>query len=95
MYIYRLLKNICNIYNQVWNYFSKFYISSIYIYIYIYIYTIIFIFIFNDCKFLTYKIWLAQAAGTVEYTDCISAKEQDSPNECPGMTLNNLTVKLQ
>ena len=30
---------------------------------------------------LTYA---AQSAGAVEYTDCISAKRQDSPNECPG-----------
>ena len=27
---------------------------------------------------------LAQSAGATEYTDCISAKGQDSPNECPG-----------
>ena len=26
----------------------------------------------------------AQSAGTEEYTDCISAERQDSPNECPG-----------
>ena len=28
-------------------------------------------------------IWLAQSVGAVEYTDCISAKELDSPKECP------------
>ena len=27
---------------------------------------------------------MAQSAGTIEYTDCISAEESDSPNECPG-----------
>ena len=26
---------------------------------------------------------VAQSAGAVEYTDCISAVGQDSPNECP------------
>ena len=33
----------------------------------------------------------AQSAGAADYTDCISAV---SPNECPGMTLNNLMVNL-
>ena len=27
---------------------------------------------------------LAQLAGAAEYTDCISAGEKESPNECPG-----------
>ena len=27
---------------------------------------------------------LAQSAGAVEYTECISTQEVDSPNECPG-----------
>ena len=27
---------------------------------------------------------MAQSAGGAEYTDCISAKGQHSPNECPG-----------
>ena len=27
---------------------------------------------------------MTQVAGAVEYTDCISAEGQDSPNECPG-----------
>ena len=26
---------------------------------------------------------MAQLAGAVEYTDCISAEEWDSPNKCP------------
>ena len=26
----------------------------------------------------------AQWAGTAEYTDCVSAKGENSPNECPG-----------
>ncbi len=26
----------------------------------------------------------AESAGAVEYTGCISAEGQDSPNECPG-----------
>ena len=25
-----------------------------------------------------------QSAGAAEYTECISAEEYDSPNECPG-----------
>ena len=29
-------------------------------------------------------VLVAQSAWTVEYTDCISAKALDSPNECPG-----------
>ncbi len=27
--------------------------------------------------------WVAQSAGVAEYTNCISAEEQDSPNEHP------------
>ena len=27
---------------------------------------------------------LPQSAGAVEYTDCFSAEEYDSPNKCPG-----------
>ena len=27
---------------------------------------------------------MAQSAGAVEYTDCISAEELNSSNECPG-----------
>ena len=27
---------------------------------------------------------IAQSAGAVEYTDCISVEGQDSPNECSG-----------
>ena len=27
---------------------------------------------------------MAQSVGAVEYTICISAEEQNSPNECPG-----------
>ena len=27
---------------------------------------------------------LALSAGAAEYMDCISAKEYDSPNKCPG-----------
>ena len=27
---------------------------------------------------------MAQLAGALEYTDCISAEGQDSSNECPG-----------
>ena len=27
---------------------------------------------------------MVQSAGTVEYTDCISAEEYDSPDGCPG-----------
>ena len=27
---------------------------------------------------------MAQSAEAAEYTDCISAKRYDSPNECPG-----------
>ena len=27
---------------------------------------------------------MAQLAGIVEYTDCISKEEKDSPNKCPG-----------
>ena len=30
------------------------------------------------------KLSLAQSAGTVEYTDCISAEAWDSSSECPG-----------
>ena len=30
------------------------------------------------------KKWLAQSAGAVKYTNCISAEGLDSPNECPG-----------
>ena len=37
----------------------------------------------------------AHSAGDAEYTDCISAKELDSSNECPNMTLNNLMMRLQ
>ena len=32
--------------------------------------------------FLSYTN-IAQLAGAGEYTDCISAKDKDSPNECP------------
>ena len=40
--------------------------------------------------FITSSIWLlAQSAGAVEYTDCIS------PMSMQDMTLNNLTVRLQ
>ena len=28
-------------------------------------------------------LWLAQLAGAAEYTNCISAKGEDSHNECP------------
>ena len=27
---------------------------------------------------------MAQSGGAVEYTDCISAEEQDTPNQCLG-----------
>ena len=27
---------------------------------------------------------MVHSAGTVEYTDCISAEDKDSPIECPG-----------
>ena len=33
---------------------------------------------------LQLNVNMAQSAGAAEYTDCISADEQDSPNECPG-----------
>ena len=36
----------------------------------------------------------ALIAGTVEYTDWISAEEKDSHNECPNMTINHLMVKV-
>ena len=26
---------------------------------------------------------LAESAGAAEYTDCVNAERQDSPNECP------------
>ena len=29
------------------------------------------------------KFYLAQSAGAVEYTNCISAEGWDSPNKCP------------
>ena len=34
--------------------------------------------------FVMYVDYEAQLVGTVEYTDCISAEEQDYPNELPG-----------
>ena len=40
--------------------------------------------------------FLAQLAGSLEYTDYIYAEEYDSLKECPdNMTLNNLVVRLQ
>ena len=37
----------------------------------------------------------AQLAGTVEYTDCISAEGKTSPPSVLDMTLNNLMMRLQ
>ena len=34
-------------------------------------------------QFKDFQYWLAQLAGAVEYTDCISAEGKDSPNKCP------------
>ena len=42
-----------------------------------------------------HKYRSAELAGVVEYTDCISVEEYDPHNECPGMTLSNLMVRLQ
>ena len=36
----------------------------------------------------------AQLARATEYTDYVSTEGQDSPKECPVMTLNNLIVRL-
>ena len=33
--------------------------------------------------------------GVIEYTDCISAEEQDSPTGVLDMTINNLMLRLQ
>ena len=38
---------------------------------------------------------MAQSAGAVEYTDCISSEGYDSLKECPDMTLINLILKSQ
>ena len=38
---------------------------------------------------------LAQSVWAAEYTDCISAEEYNSLNECPDMTLNKLMVRLR
>ena len=48
-------------------------------FLFLYIFSIIsFTLIFFPC------IFLAHSAGTAEYTDCISAKGYDFPDECPG-----------
>ena len=36
---------------------------------------------------------LAHLAGAVEYTDCISAKRQDSSNKCPGYDITQFDVE--
>ena len=38
---------------------------------------------------------MAQSAGAVEYTDCISAEGKTSPTNFRGMTQNNLMPRLQ
>ena len=38
---------------------------------------------------------LAQSAGAVEYTDCMSAESKALPTSVPDMQLNNLMVRLQ
>ena len=38
---------------------------------------------------------MAQSAGAVEYTDCISAKGKTLPMSVLDMTLNNVMVRLQ
>ena len=48
---------------------------------------------------LNWIVWnrtiLAQSDEASEYTDSISAEREDSLNECPVMTLNNLMVSHQ
>ena len=38
---------------------------------------------------------MAQKTEAAEYTDYISAEELDSPNECPGVTLDNQMLRFQ
>ena len=38
---------------------------------------------------------MAQSAGAVEYTNCISIEEQDSSNECPVYDICEILVSLQ
>ena len=44
---------------------------------------------------IDYERKIALSAGTIEYTDCFSAKEERPPNECPDMTLSKLMVRFQ
>ena len=46
-------------------------------------------------KSTIYNRCIAQSAGVVEQTNCISAAGSDSPNEYPDMTLNRLIMRLQ
>ena len=53
-------------------------------------------FSFNDTnKYFTIKKNPAQLAGAVEYTDCISAKRQDSLNKCPGYNIKQSDSEAQ
>ena len=48
----------------------------------------------NNCSYAI-KPKFPQLARAVEFTNSFFAEGQDSPNECPAMTLNTLMLRLQ